>query len=105
LPCVILYAVTLNVPQSPILVNAGKQLFVLHCEAVGNSDNFRLPQVTFQWIYSLQNDNSLQSVRHAEYNRQDLIFSPLKTSHAGQYTCTATMADLTESITIDLRGK
>ena len=90
-----LHAVILNVPESPILVNAGKQSFVLSCEV-----NFSLPQVTYQWTY---NDDSLQSVRND--NRQDLIFSPLKASHAGQYTCTATMAGFTKSETVDLRGK
>ena len=35
-----LHIVTLNVLESPILVSAGKQSFVLHCEAIRNSNNF-----------------------------------------------------------------
>ena len=67
-----------------------------HCEAIRNSNNFSLPQVIFQWTYDLQNGDSLSSIGQLD-NRQELTFSPLKVSHAGQYTCTASMANLTKS--------
>ena len=97
-------AVSLNVSESPLLVSAGKQSFVLHCEVVRDSNNFSLPRVTIQWTYDLQDNDNLPSLRQLN-NRQDLIFSPLKVSHAGRYNCTASMASLTKSETVDLRGK
>ena len=65
---------------SPLL--SGQTGFYLRCNVSG-TENLNSPTITYQWKKS----GSIASIRH----RQTLRLSPLAASHAGHYTCIATI--------------